>query len=256
MQSPVPTPAPPAAEVAYRHVKDALLSGRLPAGEMVSEGDVAAELAMSRTPVREAFLRLSTEGWLRLFPKRGALVVPAAPGEAEAVVEARLLLESHAVDVVVRSAASRDALAAELRGLVARQWEAVAAGDLETYAEHDAAFHLAVVAAGGNDLLTGVSVTLRERQRRMVALSVGAAGERAPGFVEGHEALVAAIEAGDAAAFRDRLREHLHGAHLAAAHPLTVGAVDRDGGAATRPDDPGAPGAGDPSGAERDGGGR
>ena len=67
---------------------------------MVSEGDVAGELAMSRTPVREAFLRLAAEGWLRLFPKRGALVVPVAPGEAEAVVDARLLLESHAVDLV------------------------------------------------------------------------------------------------------------------------------------------------------------
>ncbi|WP_158371700.1 GntR family transcriptional regulator [Cellulosimicrobium cellulans] len=214
------TPAPPAAEAAYRHVKDALLSGRLPAGEMLSEGDVAAELAMSRTPVREAFLRLASEGWLRLFPKRGALVVPVAPGEAEAVVDARLLLESHAVDVVVGSVPARQALATALRALVDRQREAVAAGDLEAYAEHDAAFHLAIVAAGGNDLLTGFSVTLRERQRRMVALSVGAAGERAPGFVEGHEALVAAIEDGDPAAFRERLRGHLHGAHL-----------DRDGGA-------------------------
>ncbi|HYQ75635.1 GntR family transcriptional regulator [Cellulomonas sp.] len=231
MKSPgTATPTPPAAEAAYRHVKDALLSGRLPAGEMVSEGDVAAELGMSRTPVREAFLRLSTEGWLRLFPKRGALVVPVAPGEAEAVVDARLLLESHAVDVVVRSAADREALAAALRGLVARQRDAVAAGDLAAYAEHDAAFHQAVVAAGGNDLLTGFSVTLRERQRRMVALSVGASGERAPRFVEGHEGLVSAIEAGDSAAFRERLREHLHGAHLGdAARGSTSTDADQDG---------------------------
>lgn len=211
MQSP---PAVPAADLAYRHVKDALLSGRLPAGEMVSEGDVAAELAMSRTPVREAFLRLSTEGWLRLFPKRGALVVPVAPGEAEAVVDARVLLESHAVDVVVGSDAARDRLVAELRGLVDAQRAALAAGDLDAYATHDAAFHLAVVAAGGNPVLTDFSVTLRERQRRMVALSVGARGERAPEFVAGHEGLVAAVEAGDAAVFRDRLRAHLHEAHL------------------------------------------
>jgi DNA-binding GntR family transcriptional regulator len=210
-----PVDAPPAAEAAYRHVKDALLCGRLPAGEMVSEGDVAVDLGMSRTPVREAFLRLSAEGWLRLFPRRGALVLPVAPGEAEAVVDARLLLESHAVETVASGpTAARDALVDRLRVLVDRQREAVAAGDLAGYAEHDAAFHLAVVAAGGNALLTGFSATLRERQQRMVALSVGAAGERAPGFVEGHEALVSAIAAGDAAAFRERLREHLHGAHL------------------------------------------
>lgn len=207
--------APPAAETAYRHVKDALVAGRLAPGEMLSEGDVAAELGMSRTPVREAFLRLSAEGWLRLFPRRGALVVPVAPGEAEDVVDARLLLEVHAVEVVVAGpAARRDALVAELRGLVDRQRAALAAGDLGGYADHDAAFHLAVVAAGGNALLTGFSATLRERQRRMVALSVGTAGERAPGFVAGHEELVAAIAAGDAAAFRASLRAHLHGAHL------------------------------------------
>ncbi len=208
------SPPPPAAETAYRHVKDALLAGRLAAGTMVSEGDVATELAMSRTPVREAFLRLATEGWLHLFPRRGALVVPVAPGEAEAVVDARLLLESHAVDVVAGSPGARRRLAAELRDLVDQQRAAVAAGDLDAYARLDAAFHLAVVAAGGNALLTDFSVALRERQQRMVALSVGAAGERAPGFVEGHEHLVAAIEAGDAGGFRERLRAHLHGAHL------------------------------------------
>jgi DNA-binding GntR family transcriptional regulator len=181
---------------------------------MVSEGDVAGELAMSRTPVREAFLRLSAEGWLRLFPQRGALVVPVAPGEAEAVVEARLLLESHAVDVVVASGAARDRLAAQLQALVDEQRAALAAGDMEAYATHDAAFHLAVVAAGGNPLLTDFSVTLRERQRRMVALSVGERRERAQGFVAGHEGLLEAIEGGDAGAFRERLREHLREAHL------------------------------------------
>lgn len=208
------TLAPPAAESAYAHVKDALLSGRLPAGEMLSEGDVAAELGISRTPVREAFLRLAAEGWLRLFPRRGALVVPVAPGEAEAVVDARLLLEGHAVEVAVATPATREALVAGLRALLDRQRAAVRAGDLDAYAEHDSAFHLALVAAGGNAVLTEFAATLRERQRRMIALSVGAAGERAPGFVAEHEALVAAVEAGDAAGFRTALRAHLHDAHL------------------------------------------
>jgi DNA-binding GntR family transcriptional regulator len=208
------TLAPPAAESAYAHVKDALLSGRLPAGEMLSEGDVAAELGISRTPVREAFLRLAAEGWLRLFPRRGALVVPVAPGEAEAVVDARLLLEGHAVEVAVATPGTREALVAGLRALLDRQRAAVRAGDLDAYAEHDSAFHLALVAAGGNPVLTQFAATLRERQRRMIALSVGAAGERAPGFVAEHEALVAAVEAGDAAGFRTVLRAHLHDAHL------------------------------------------
>jgi DNA-binding GntR family transcriptional regulator len=209
---------PPAAEIAYQHVKTALLTGRLPGGEMVSEGDVAGELEMSRTPVREAFLRLSSEGWLRLFPKRGALVVPVAAGEAEALLDARLLLESHAVETVVAGAPdARAGLVAELRAHVDAQRAAIDAGDLAGYAEHDAAFHQAIVAAGGNPLLTEFLVTLRERQRRMIALSVGASGERAPEFVDGHDALVAAIDAGDAPGFRALLAAHLHTAHLGGA---------------------------------------
>ncbi|MBH0121440.1 GntR family transcriptional regulator, partial [Rhodococcus sp. CX] len=90
-----------AAEQAYREVKERILSGTLPGGELISEGEIAAEMGTSRTPVREAFLRLETEGWMRLYPKRGALVVPVADGEAEHVVAARLLLEADAVRVVV-----------------------------------------------------------------------------------------------------------------------------------------------------------
>ena len=92
-----------AADAVYRHVKDRVLTGELEGGQMVSEGEVAAALEVSRTPVREAFLRLEVEGWLRLFPKRGALVVPVAPHEIDEVLDARALVEGHAAaDVVHR----------------------------------------------------------------------------------------------------------------------------------------------------------
>ena len=68
---------PNAADLASDHVKEQIVLGAFAGGEMISEGDVAAQLRISRTPVREAFLRLQAEGWLRLYPKRGALVVAA-----------------------------------------------------------------------------------------------------------------------------------------------------------------------------------
>ena len=83
-----------ATEQAYRHVKSRVLDGSLPGGSMTSEGEIAEQLGVSRTPVREAFLRLEAEGLLRLYPKRGALVVPVAPGEADDVLAARLLVEA------------------------------------------------------------------------------------------------------------------------------------------------------------------
>ena len=63
---------------------------------------------MSRTPVREAFLRLQSEGLLRLYPKRGALVVPVSVGEVEAVMETRMLVERFALDKVLANGPAPD----------------------------------------------------------------------------------------------------------------------------------------------------
>ena len=92
---------PAAKDRALDYVKSQVLTGAFPGGELISEGEVAAALGMSRTPVREAFLRLEAEGLLRLYPQRGALVVPVSSEEARAVIEARLLLEQFAAGKVV-----------------------------------------------------------------------------------------------------------------------------------------------------------
>jgi DNA-binding GntR family transcriptional regulator len=81
-----------ATERAYAFAKQRILDGRFAGGELISEGDVAAGVNLSRTPVREAFLRLESEGLLKLFPKRGALVVPVSAAEVEHVMETRLVV--------------------------------------------------------------------------------------------------------------------------------------------------------------------
>ncbi|MGV8979257.1 MAG: GntR family transcriptional regulator [Cellulomonas sp.] len=203
----------PAAETAYQYVRELVLDDRLPGGTMISEGEIAGQLVLSRTPVREAFLRLEAEGWLRLYPKRGALVVPIAAGEAQSVVDARLLVEVHAVESLPDSE-SRARLVATLGASVAQQAAALDRGDLAEYSSLDSGFHLAIVAAGGNPLLTSFSVTLRERQQRMVARSLWRDVERARGFVVGHERLTDFIRDGDPRGFAGALRRHLHDAHL------------------------------------------
>jgi DNA-binding GntR family transcriptional regulator len=65
-----------ATDRAYAYTKARVLDSTFAGGELLTEGEVAEALRMSRTPVREAFLRLEGEGLLRLYPKRGALVVP------------------------------------------------------------------------------------------------------------------------------------------------------------------------------------
>ena len=92
-----------ATDRAYAFAKERILDGRFPGGELISEGDVAAGVSLSRTPVREAFLRLESEGLLRLYPKRGALVVPVSAAEVESVMETRMVVERFAFEKVIRA---------------------------------------------------------------------------------------------------------------------------------------------------------
>ncbi|WP_164545261.1 GntR family transcriptional regulator [Antribacter gilvus] len=204
----------PASETVFARLKDEILTAVLAGGEMISEGEVAERFGVSRTPVREAFLRLEAAGYLRLYPKRGALVEPVHPGEADDVYEARQLLESHAAERLARETDDllRD-LVAELRSLVAAQEVALDDADLDTYTELDLRFHHRIVEAAGNPLLVGFHTTLRERQARLVATALRG-GRRVPSevgrlFVSGHAALVEAISHRDPADFRAVLARHL-----------------------------------------------
>ncbi|MFW0786602.1 GntR family transcriptional regulator [Gordonia sp. CPCC 206044] len=206
-----------AAERVYDEVKELILTNALVGGELISEGDVAARCAVSRTPVREAFLRLETEGWMRLYPKRGALVVPIGEREARDVVGARTLLEEHAVRSIVDDPAARAVLVAQLEeNLTAHRGADWA--DLAEFSRLDAQFHQLIVAAGDNPLLADFFVALGERHRRMTSASVHRDASIPERILTDHRALLTAIEAGDADAFASSL-----GAHLAGVHDLRTG---------------------------------
>ncbi|MFE3225294.1 GntR family transcriptional regulator [Nocardia sp. NPDC059228] len=200
-----------AAERAYREIKERILSGDLPGGELVSENEIAGELGTSRTPVREAFLRLETEGWMRLYPKRGALVVPVPSREAEHVIHARYIVETGAVDALTRIA--RAGLIPRLRESLDRQGGLADAGDLDEFAIVDADFHREYVVAADNPLLIGFYDSLRERQRRMNSVALHRGETHPHRIIEQHTRLADLIEAADAAGFAEALAEHLTDVH-------------------------------------------
>jgi DNA-binding GntR family transcriptional regulator len=207
----IPASASTASDRAYAYVKERILSGELEGGSLISEGEIAEALQMSRTPVREAFLRLQTEGWMKLYPKRGASITPIKPRESDDVIEARALLETHAVSTLAAERAGE--LADRLRAIIDRQQEAAKADDLTGFAAADADFHAAIAASGGNELLTEFYLGLRDRQRRMTRDSV----QRSPGardrILDQHRRLVELISAGDAEAFGAEISKHLDDIH-------------------------------------------
>ncbi len=196
------TPSKPTADRAYTHVRERLLDGRYPGGELLSERGVATELGLSNTPVREAFLRLQAEGFLRLYPKRGALVVPVTPGEAHAVLQARLLMELFALDAL--AARGPEAMRAAAEALPQAGDDASPKRALDVAR----AFHTQLVQAGGNPVLARLYETLWDQQIRIAAASTAGPGHAADDLGE-HTAITEAIRRGDGPTARELLTRHV-----------------------------------------------
>ena len=197
-----------ATTTAYRFAKQRLLDGRFPAGQLLSENEIARELGISRTPVREAFLLLEAEGLLELYPRRGALVTPISPTESDDLWEARLITEGHCAGAVTEPDPRLDAA---LAAAIDAQETAVAEEHLEshlfTVADRD--FHRAIVAAHGNQILTRQYDALRDRQQRITAIAVARSRERIVQFIAEHRVIAAALAAGDGERARALIEEHL-----------------------------------------------
>jgi DNA-binding GntR family transcriptional regulator len=204
-------PRQPGKQLAYAHMKSVVLPDVGPEGGFVTEGEVAAALGISRTPVREAFLRLEAEGLLRLLPGKGAFVSGVSNVEIVEVMQARELIESFAVPGAI---AARTELAPRLREVLGEQKAVLKKGDAKAFPEHDRRFHFLFVEAGGNRLLARFYETLRDRQLRMGPYvhgvqAVMSSDRRLEGVLRQHGAIVAALEAGDEARLRGAIRAHL-----------------------------------------------
>ncbi|MFE0176828.1 GntR family transcriptional regulator [Streptomyces sp. NPDC059002] len=188
---------PPAAERVYAHVKKAVLERRYEGGTLLTEGELAEAVGVSRTPVREALLKLEVEGLLRLYPKKGALVLPVSAQEIADVVETRLLVETHSVRKVVPAPAG---LLERLEELLDQQRVQAAAGDFAAAAGTDRRFHAEIVRGGGNEILSRLYDQLRDRQLRMGVAVLHSHPDRIAKTLAEHEEILTALKSGDAEA--------------------------------------------------------
>ncbi|MEN5073021.1 GntR family transcriptional regulator [Isoptericola cucumis] len=203
-------PAPSgAAERAYEHTKTRILSGEIPGGRLLSEGEVAAELGISRTPVHEAFLRLDAEHLLAVSSRRGAAVVPMAPDEARDVLEMREAIElSTARRALAHGAPPAETLDA-MRASLQHQREAAATGDVEAFVEADGRFHTVLVVASRNQTAQQFHGLLRDRQQRLRRQLLHVGPQQVASSLGDHEAMLAAAEQGDVEEFCRLVGEHV-----------------------------------------------
>ncbi|MEW2412444.1 GntR family transcriptional regulator [Streptomyces sp. NPDC046866] len=204
--APAAAAAPTAADRVYRHVKQGVLERRYEGGALLTEGGLAEAVGVSRTPVREALLRLETEGLLKLYPKKGALVLPVSVQEIADVVETRLLVEEFTVR---RAVPASPALLERLAHLLEEQRRHADEGDLAAMTTADRCFHAEIVRTAGNQILARLYDQLRDRQLRMGVALLHAHPERIERTLAEHAEILDALRAGDAEAAAAAVRGHV-----------------------------------------------
>lgn len=195
---------PPARDVTYRFLRQKIAEVPRNEGAFLSESEVAEQTGTSRTPVREALLRLQAEGYLQILPKRGVFVPPISDAEVRAVMQAREVIEMWCMDAICPSG---EEFIAELKHLVAEQGALIE--DPVAFIEQDRSFHRAMVERAGNPVMTDFYETLRDRQVRMGLSAIAHHEGRAQQVLEEHAAIVDALASGDPEAANAALVAHL-----------------------------------------------
>ncbi|MCZ7566768.1 MAG: GntR family transcriptional regulator [Burkholderiales bacterium] len=138
-------------DLAVDEIRGAIVNGRLAFGEQLSEAVLAVKLGISKTPVREALLRLKLERLVDVQPQRGTFVFTLSPGEVHEICAFRAMAECAALDLAM--SLDRPALLAALERVLAGMDRVGPAADRELVKRVDAAFHKAIVDACGNQYL-------------------------------------------------------------------------------------------------------
>jgi DNA-binding GntR family transcriptional regulator len=191
---------------AYASIRRRIFDNVYPPGHQVLEQALAEELGISRTPLREALVRLAEEGLVEVVPRHGMRVLPVSPVDMAEIYTVLTALECVAAEIVASRRPSED----ELRPLMkaTRDMEgALKRDDLDAWAEADERFHQTLVALAGNRMLTQTVANFWDRahRARMVTLRMR---PKPIDSTHEHMALVERLRAGDAVGAVEANRAH------------------------------------------------
>lgn len=195
-----------AASKIYSDLRIELVSLQRRPGEAISEAQIALSYGVSRTPVREAILKLSDEGLLEIYPQSGIFVsrIPVA-ALPEAIIIRKALEETTARMAAERATPSQ---LLALQSILERQREASATGDSSAFHQADEMFHAMVADVAGYPgiwkYIQQVKIHV-DRYRRLTLPQRG----RMPKVIAEHEAVLTAIEAHDPESARRAMETHL-----------------------------------------------
>lgn len=191
---------------AYAHLERAILIGELKPRERLVEAELAEQLGLSRTPVREALRRLEERGLVRILPHRGAVVADLSAEEVESIYEVRVCLEGLAARLAAAALTPAQlARIGQLEGACARL---ASSGDILALMAANDQFHDAIYGAAGNPCLLELIRQLRQRVN-LLRYNAWALPARIGRSLEEHRQILELLRARASGRMAGLIRTHL-----------------------------------------------
>ena len=192
-------------EKILENIRDAIISGALKGGSRVSEPDLAERYGISRTPIREAFRQLESEGYLTVIPRRGAVVSEFSEKDVEEFYAIKSILEGYAARRACEKLTAKEL--DRLQAINNRLAELAAHNDIRTFFKIHNDFHDVFIKAADNEKLRELINSLVTRFQRLRLMSISLP-DRMRISVQEHEKIIEAFRRKDAEAAEILVRKN------------------------------------------------
>jgi DNA-binding GntR family transcriptional regulator len=197
-------------EIAYETIKDGILSGKLAVGQGYSELGLAREMGISRTPIREALLKLETENFVVFHARKGVSINYFSKKDIEDLFELRQVIEETTMSKIMGKLSKDDI--AFIRGIMNEQEKCIRNRryDEKLFLELDKKFHLSIIELGRNKFTVQTYKNIRD----YITITGRTKKERVKEVFREHEAIVEALSQNNIKKAKQAIRRHLSNSKL------------------------------------------
>ncbi|WP_020678218.1 GntR family transcriptional regulator [Geopsychrobacter electrodiphilus] len=185
-------------------IREAILKGTLRPGEKVAEPELAERFGISRTPIREAFRQLESEGYLTVIPRKGAVVTALSEQDVQEFYAIKSILEGYAAELAATRLTIKDI--EKLQTINEKLRNLAVDGDVKAFFRIHNEFHDLFVRAAGNHKLAELITQLGMKFNRLRMASLSISGRMSISVVE-HDRLIEAFKNQDGDLAEDLVKQ-------------------------------------------------
>ena len=181
-------------EKVYRALKEKIIKGTIKPGTKISEGEIAKQMGVSRTPIREAMRKLEVDGLVIMNPNKGGQVIDFSIEDLQEVLQIRKLLEGFAAYIAAKKISDKEII--KLGEIIEKMRNAATKSDIATYTNLNSQFHNVILKLSGNKRLIRLCSSLsgHEYKFQIEALTLL---ERLKYSIEEHIKILEALKKGN-----------------------------------------------------------